>query len=127
MYTRLARLGVSVFHTTSMRVVKRLGENHDMQVQQWKAASEGRAILTSNESDKIETASSEMGSNGNSDNTFRPLAIPLPPDPTPQEPAYVIVGNNLDKNVSPKDISTLMLFMIEWTSLVYQRMIVLVI
>ncbi len=91
---------MSVSHKTAVRLVRKLGENHDMEVLQWKSLSEGRVLGPK----RSAVSSAETGSSEDSDDESRPLAVPLPPDPHPREPTYVIVGDNLDRNVSPRDM-----------------------
>ena len=87
----------------------KLGENYDQKVLQWKASSDSSTVEGfGSESDiEISTCQSEDESESNPSS---PLAVPLPREPLPvqtvsaHEPSYIIVGDNLDKNVSPHDM-----------------------
>ena len=87
----------------------KLGENYDQKVLQWKASSDSSTVEGfGSESDiEISTCQSEDESESNPSS---PLAVPLPREPLPvqtvsaHEPSYILVGDNLDKNVSPRDM-----------------------
>ena len=87
----------------------KLGENYDQKVLHWKASSDSSTVEGfGSESDiEISTCQSEDESESNPSS---PLAVPLPREPLPvqtvsaHEPSYIIVGDNLDKNVSPRDM-----------------------
>lgn len=85
----------------------KLGENYDQKVLQWKASSDTVEGFGSESDIEISTCQSEDESESNPSS---PLAVPLPREPLPvqtvsaHEPSYIIVGDNLDKNVSPHDM-----------------------
>ena len=74
-YTRLSRLGICIAHQTVARVIKSLGVNFDKKVQEWK-----------------------MVCNNNHSTSY-------PPSDAVDFPQYVIVGDNIDKNVSPRHMT----------------------
>ena len=85
----------------------KLGENYDQKVLQWKASSDTVEGFGSESDIEISTCQSEDESESNPSS---PLAVPLPREPlqvqtvSAHEPSYIIVGDNLDKNVSPHDM-----------------------
>ena len=75
LHTRLSKLGVCVSFCTVLRAVEKMGENHDLSVCQWKDS-------LSTAAGSIATASTEI----------QPVR------------GYVIVGDNIDKRVNPREM-----------------------
>ena len=109
MYSRLAKVGVAVTHKTAIQVMHKLGENYDQKVLQWKASSDSSTVEGFGSEFDIEISTCQSDDESES-NPSSPLAFPLPQEPLPvptvsiREPSYIIVGDNLDKNVSPRDM-----------------------
>ena len=97
MYSRLNKLGMCVSHKTVLRMIKKLGNEL---VLCWKRDLEERALISKQCSDD-ESDSSVSVSSGSEG------SIDFNVDPECNETGclrYVFTGDNIDKNVTPRDM-----------------------
>ena len=103
MYARLNKLGMCVSHKTALCLIKTLGKNHDQQVIHWKDVLEGRKSVLSGQTPGNESEASVSilsGSEGSID-----LNVDDFPDCDEIQPLrYILTGDSIDKNVSPRDM-----------------------
>ena len=108
MYTRLNKLGMCVSHKTVLRFIKKLGKNHDKAVMQWKEGIEGRmsvSTVSEQSPDDDSEASVSMSSESEESVDF------MNPDDfldgkESQQRRYILTGDNIDKNITPRDMRT---------------------
>lgn len=128
MYTRLSKLGVSVSHRTATRLVRKLGVNHDREVLQWKSQCSStpsqlprlhepshcqenclpQEQLQSGdedtENDDQNDDESQVGSIESITESRHSECEPCNTLPSSKYPQYILVGDNLDKNITPRDM-----------------------
>ena len=101
MYTRLNKLGVCASHKTVLRLVQKLGKNHDQPVLLWKGALEGSDILCNEEDDVETTESISSADKGSIDSVFMEVQDSPNVESRPVQ-RYILTGDNIDKSVSPR-------------------------
>ena len=101
-YTRLQKLGVCLSHTTTILAVKKMGINHDKVVQDWRCQLNGevapiskRYNFADNDADNDEDHSDEE--------VISDVVCSYEND-LPTDMTISITGDNLDKNVKPRDM-----------------------
>ena len=102
MYTRLNKLGMCVSHKTVLRFVKKLGKNHDKPVMRWKVAIEGRSVSTVSEQSSDEESEASVCVLSESVDFMNPDDFPDYNES--QQQRYILTGDNIDKNVTPRDM-----------------------
>ena len=98
-YTRLSKLGLCVSHKTVTCVTKSMGVKYDQRVQEWKLASSPQ-VLPDTEPNISNTP--EILSSSDTTSTIHTMDTEDTTDAC--YPHYIIVGDNIDKNVSPRDM-----------------------
>lgn len=100
-YTRLNKLGMCVSHKTVIRLVKKLGKDHDHPVVQWKEAVDGRKSSVEHHPEQGEESEPSIASSDEESIISISLKASDDCDTTPLW--YILTGDNIDKNISPRD------------------------
>ena len=119
MYTRLAKLGVSVSHMTATRLVRKLGVDHNHEALQWRdqcCSSHSESLLHRLLAPQLQLQTCESQDQQEEPCPPAQPQVSNPSSDTQTEgdlsqvlssssyPHYLLVGDNLDKNISPRDM-----------------------
>ena len=107
-YTRLNKLGMCVSHKKVIRLVKKLGKDHDQPILRWKEAVEGRKNTWSQLAEHHPEQDEESEpSNATSDEESIISISENPNDncDTLVPLRYILTGDNINKNVPPRDMT----------------------
>lgn len=85
MYTRLQTLGICVSHKSALRSIKAMGVNFDAEVINWRDTI-GSFLFTSPDGNSSGHTTADT------------------PEKSQAPSGYIIVGDNIDKNVAPRDM-----------------------
>jgi hypothetical protein len=91
-YKRLNKLGVSISHTTVVKLVKSCGNNHDNKLKRWQ--KEWRLVLEQKSANSPENNDIEDSSSQDDTSSLESM----------KECSYILVGDNIDKNIKPHDM-----------------------
>ena len=104
-YTRLNKLGVCVPHKTVFRLVKKLRKDHDPPVVQWKEAVDGRKSSVEHHPEQGEESEPSIATSD--EESIISISLKASDDCDTTAPLrYILTGDSIDKNVSPRNYDT---------------------